>query len=78
LFVMPALLMVSHASKKKSSKRSKQPEPAPKPAEEQKPFVGESAKEVQTLWPEPDQGGEWPPNDVAKNQRQSQQARTNA
>lgn len=79
LFVMPALLMVSDVSRSKASKRTTQTqEPEPSPEEEQKPFVDKSTKEVKTLWPEPEQKDDWPPNDIAKNQRQSQRARTNA
>jgi hypothetical protein len=66
LIVMPALVMVNHASSQ--DRKTTQTEPAdasspePTPAAEQKSFVENETERVNTLWPEPEQEGtEWPP-----------------
>jgi hypothetical protein len=78
LIVMPALLLVSHASMKKGSRRKTpqktRSQPQSSSNEDQKPFVDKSTRELQTLWPEPEQENEWPPSDVAQEQRRSQQS----
>jgi hypothetical protein len=67
LIVMPALVMVNHASSKsgKTATDTKTADASgadPTPAAEQKSFVENETERVNTLWPEPEQEGtEWPP-----------------
>lgn len=58
LIVMPALVMVNHASTKASRKTAKKQAQTPK--RDQEPFIEEESDETQTLWPEPEQEAEWP------------------
>lgn len=77
LIVMPALLLVSHAAMKKASRRKKASQTRNQQqasSDEEKPFVDRPTRELQTLWPEPEQKNEWPPSDVAQEQRRSQRS----
>ncbi len=71
LVVMPALVMVNHASNR-SVQRTASSQGQSTPAQsEQKPFVEDESDEVRTLWPEPNQpNDEWPPQDVVEEERQ--------
>jgi flagellar biosynthesis/type III secretory pathway M-ring protein FliF/YscJ len=71
LVVMPALVMVNHASSQ-SAQRTASPTQASTPAQsEQKPFVEDESDQVRTLWPEPNQpDDEWPPQDVVEEEKQ--------
>jgi hypothetical protein len=60
LIVMPALVMVNHASTQASRKTAQQQAQTPEPEPEQEPFVQEDSDETHTLWPEPEQEAEWP------------------
>jgi len=71
LVVMPALVMVNHASSR-ATRQTASTRQSPSPAErEQKSFVDEGSDEVRTLWPEPNQkDNEWPPQDVVNEERE--------
>lgn len=74
LIVMPALVMVNHAStqasRKTAQKQSRTPTPeTPTPEEDQEPFIQEDSDETQTLWPEPEQKAEWPSQETNSEQR---------
>lgn len=71
LIVMPALLMANHASTETTSQSAEESDVPPE--DQQGSFVQGSEEDVNTLWPEPDQEGEWPPNDVQREQRATQQ-----
>lgn len=69
LIVAPGLLLANDVFT-----RSQQPadhESATSPSTDaQKPFVEEESDQVRTLWPEPEQTNEWPPEEEVKRQRQ--------
>lgn len=67
LIVMPALVMVNHASSTSASKKAAQQEAAPDA--EQEPFVQDSSDEAQTLWPEPEQEVDWPSQETVEEQK---------
>jgi hypothetical protein len=72
LIVMPALLMANHASTGQPSREAN--ESGAVSEDEQESFVQDSREDVQTLWPEPDQEGEWPPNDDIAQEQHSQRS----
>jgi flagellar biosynthesis/type III secretory pathway M-ring protein FliF/YscJ len=71
LVIMPALVMVNHASNQ-STRRATPSKPQSTPAQsEQKPFVEDESDQVRTLWPEPNQpDDEWPPQDLIEEEKQ--------
>ncbi len=62
LIVMPALVMVSHATKQATRKKEQSPS-------EQEPFIQEESDEAHTLWPEPEHGTEWPTQQQKERER---------
>lgn len=60
LVIMPALVVVNHASLQQSAQRSSAPpsEPASPEAQEQKSFVREDSEGADTIWPETET--DWP------------------
>jgi hypothetical protein len=66
LIVMPALVMVNHASTQASRKTAQ--EQTQTPEREQEPFIQEDADETQTLWPEPEQEASWPSEEQSSEQ----------
>lgn len=62
LIVMPALVMVNHASTQSAKKAAQQ-------QAEQEPFIQEESDEAHTLWPEPEQEAEWPPQETVQDQQ---------
>ena len=71
LIIMPALVMVNHASKKASKNKAAQSSPQRAPAGEEEPFIQEEADETRTLWPEPEQNtDEWPPQETVKEEKE--------
>lgn len=68
LVVMPALVLINHASTEASRRAQATARQQATPKSQQKPFVQEESDEVRTLWPEPEQKGEWPPQDVVQEQ----------
>ena len=62
LIVMPALVMVNHASTQSERKAARQ-------QSEQEPFIQEESDEAHTLWPEPEQEAEWPPQETVQDQQ---------
>lgn len=74
LIVMPALVVVNHASGTGETRETPQSAgQEPSPEEEQKPFVEKSTKEMRTLWPEPEQGSEWPPDGAVDEKKHSRE-----
>ena len=67
LIVMPALVMVNHASTKASRKTARKQSQTPE--QEQEPFIQEDSDETHTLWPEPEQEAEWPSEETTHEQR---------
>lgn len=63
LIVMPALVVVNHASTQSEKKAARQ---QPNPEEES--FVQDEPEEAQTLWPEPEQEAEWPSQKTVEEQ----------
>lgn len=63
LIVMPALVMVSHATKQSERKEAQE---APS---EQEPFIQEDSDEARTLWPEPEHRSEWPTQQQKERER---------
>lgn len=63
LIVMPALVMVSHASSQVTRKQAQQS------PSEQEPFIQEESDEARTLWPEPQQDAEWPTQQQRERER---------
>ena len=61
LIVMPALVMVNHASTQSAKKAARQ-------QAEQEPFIQEESDEAHTLWPEPEQEAEWPAQQTTRKQ----------
>ncbi|PQJ34367.1 hypothetical protein BSZ35_06915 [Salinibacter sp. 10B] len=72
LIVLPALLLVTHAATKQRSQSASPSKESPS-QEEPEPFVKHSSDEIRTLWPEPEQKSEWPPNDVVREQKQARE-----
>lgn len=71
LVVMPALVMVNHASNRSVQRTASSQEQSTPAQSEQKPFVEDESDKVRTLWPEPNQpNDEWPPQDVVEEERQ--------
>lgn len=66
LIVMPALVMVNHASTQASHKTTQKQ--AQTPQREQEPFIQEESDETHTLWPEPNQGAGWPSEEQTSEQ----------
>jgi hypothetical protein len=64
LIVMPALVMVNHASTQSAKKKARQQ----RKTSEQEPFIQEESDEAQTLWPEPEQEAEWPSQETTQEQ----------
>lgn len=69
LIVMPALVMVNHASGQSASKKAAQQEAASDT--EQDPFVQDSSGEAHTLWPEPEQDVDWPSQESVQDQERA-------
>lgn len=65
LIVMPALVMVNHASTS-SSRQTAQKQP---PEHEQEPFIQDGSDETRTLWPEPEQETQHPSERSSSEQR---------
>lgn len=72
LVVMPALLLVHHASTQTSPRSRSASQQRPTPDAGQAPFVEDEPNEVRTLWPEPEQDQEWPPQDTEPEQERVQ------
>lgn len=67
LVVMPALVMVNHASTKASRETARKQTQTPE--QEQEPFIQEDSDETHTLWPEPEQEAEWPSQETTREQQ---------
>lgn len=65
LIVMPALVMVNHASSQAEKKAARQQATS---ETEQEPFIQEESDEARTLWPEPEQSAEWPSQQTTEEQ----------
>ena len=66
LIVMPALVMVNHASTQAAKRKTAQQQSVSE--DEQKPFIQGGSDEARTLWPEPEQEADWPPQETAEEQ----------
>lgn len=67
LIIMPALLVINHASNESSKARARQAHAQQRPTTpkaDQKPFIQEESSEARTLWPEPEQDTEWPAHET--------------
>jgi hypothetical protein len=66
LIVMPALVMVNHASTQSTKQTAAQPQASAD--EEQEPFIQDESDEAHTLWPEPEQEADWPSQETIEEQ----------
>jgi uncharacterized membrane protein len=66
LIVMPALVMVNHASTQSAKKKAAHQRSAS--GDEQEPFIQNDADEARTLWPEPEQEADWPSQETIEEQ----------
>jgi hypothetical protein len=68
LIVMPALVMVNHASTQSAKRAARKRSEA---TAEDEPFIQqqEGADEARTLWPEPEQEAEWPSQQTVQEQQ---------
>lgn len=84
LIVMPALVMVNHASNQASKKMAQHSRSGTRPSQvpdrhgssqsgrrNQEPFIQEESNETHTLWPEPEQASEWPPKESRPEQERA-------
>lgn len=72
LVVMPALVLVHHASTQTSQPSQSAPQQPTASETGQTPFVEEESDEVRTLWPEPDQDQEWPAQNTEQEEKRTQ------
>jgi len=66
LIVMPALVVVNHASSQSARKAARQREHDT----QEESFVQDEPEEPRTLWPEPEQDAEWPSQETVQEQQQ--------
>lgn len=83
LIVMPALVMVNHASNQASRKAAQHSGSGQRPSQvpdesgspqavrNQEPFIQEESNETRTLWPEPEQASDWPPKESRQGQERA-------